>query len=141
MKPEYTDRLLQTVSASAARNANDAETALHAVYAAIVQGRFDVFGESVTDDVEMSISGFGPMNGNWRGRSAVVAATQRNFSLVSAQEPEVEGMISQGDSVAVLLRESGVFKSTGDVYRVRAVQWFTFIDGKIKRMDQVVASV
>jgi hypothetical protein len=33
-------------------------------------------------------------------------------------------MISQGDSVAVLMRESGVLKSTGQAYSIRGVQWF-----------------
>jgi hypothetical protein len=50
-------------------------------------------------------------------------------------------LVSQGDRVAVLLRESGVFKSTGEAYSIRAVQWFTFADGKIKRIDEIVASM
>ena len=141
MKPEYTDKLLETVNKSALTHPNDAQTALHTVYGAIIQGDFDLFGESVTDDVEMNICGFGSMNGTWRGRNAVIEATRRNFSLVSSQEPELQGMISQGDSIAVLLRERGLFKSTGEAYNVRVVQWFTFLDGKIKKMDQIVASV
>jgi hypothetical protein len=72
-------------------------------------------------------------------RDEVVAATRRNFSLVANQKPKVESMISQGDSIAVLLREIGTFKLNGQAYRARGVQWFTFLDGKIKKIDEIVA--
>jgi len=50
-------------------------------------------------------------------------------------------MISDGDSIAVLLRESGMLKSTKQVYSIRGVQWFTFADGKIKKVDQIATSI
>ena len=98
-------------------------------------------GEAVTDDVELSICGFGPMHGTWRGRKEVVEATRRNFALVAGQQPEIEGMVSEGDCVAVLLRETGTVKASGQAYSIRAVQWFTFADEKIKRIDEIVASI
>jgi hypothetical protein len=39
------------------------------------------------------------------------------------------------------MRESGVIKSTGQAYSIRAVQWFTFANGKIRRIDQIAASI
>jgi ketosteroid isomerase-like protein len=141
MDREYTDRLLATVRTAATEDISDPQTVLHGVYSAVIQGDFDAFGESVTEDVELSICGFGHLDGTWRSRNEVVAATRRNFAEVESQRPENEGMISQGDCVAVLLRESGVFKSTGQAYSVRGVQWFTFADGKIKKIDEIVASV
>jgi len=51
---------------------------------------------------------------------------QKNFALLAEQKPEIESMIWQDDRLAVLLRESGIFKSTGQAYNVRGVQWFTF---------------
>jgi len=90
-------------------NHGDPQTILHQVYSAVIQGNFDALGEAVTDDVELNICGFGPMHGTWRGRKEVVEATRRNFALVASQQPEIEGMISQGNCVAVLLRETGVF--------------------------------
>ncbi len=141
MHREYADRLLATTRAAATDAANDPQAVLHAAYDAIIQGDFDVFGESVTDDVELNISGFGPMNGTWRGRNEVVAATRKNFAEVEHQQPTIEGMIAQGDCIAVLLRESGTFKSSGKAYSIRGVQWFTFAGGKIKRIDEIVASV
>jgi hypothetical protein len=40
----------------------------------------------------------------------------------------------------VLFRESGMFKLEGRNYRLRVVQWFTFAEGKLKRLDEIVAS-
>ncbi len=66
---------------------------------------------------------------------------RNNFSLLASQKPEIESMISQGNSVAVLLKESGVFRSSGQAYGVRGVQWFTFADGKIKKIDEIIAGI
>jgi ketosteroid isomerase-like protein len=90
--------------------------------------------------VELSIRGFAPINGNWRGRAEVVAATRKNFGELENQQPIVESMIWQGDSVVVLVRESGFLKSTGEPYSVRGMEWFTFADGKIKKIEEVLAS-
>src|SRR5271165_5560537 len=138
MDPEYTDRFLQTV-----RTAPDEsrQEILHRAYASVIQGNFEAFADSVSDDVELHISGFAPMDGAWRGRQQVIDATRNNVALVSNQQPVIESMISQGDCVGVLLRESGILKSTGQPYSIRGVQWFTFSNGKIRRIDQIAAGV
>ena len=139
MDAEYTDKFLHAVKTAPPHDNGDSQIVLHRAYDAVIQGDFDLFGESLTDDVELRICGFGPMDGTWRGRDEVVAATRRNFALVASQKPEVESMISQGDCIAVLLRESGTFKSSGQVYSVRGVQWFTFVHGKISRIEEIVS--
>jgi ketosteroid isomerase-like protein len=139
MQREYTDNLLATVNP--AENGTTPQAILHAVYSAIVQGDYAAYGAMLADDVLLSINGFGPMDGAWHGRDDVVRATRNNFSLVEEQKPEIETMIAQGDSIAVLLRERGVHKSSGQPYSIRCVQWFTFAAGKIKRVDQIVANV
>jgi ketosteroid isomerase-like protein len=141
MDSEYTDELLRTTSSAATEDIRDPQSVLHAAFDAIVQGDFDAFGESIADDAELSVCGFGPLDGTWRGRDEVVAATRRNFGLLANQKPQIEGMISQGDRVAVLLRESGVFKSNRQAYSVRGVQWFTFAEGKIRKIDEIIASI
>jgi ketosteroid isomerase-like protein len=141
MDREFADKLLRTTSGAATKDNSDPQTVLHAAFDAIIQGNFEAFGASVTDDVEMNISGFGPLDGAWRGRDAVVAATRRNFGLLANQKPEIESMVAQDDRVAVLLRESGVLKSNGQAYSVRGVQWFTFADGRIKKIDEIIASL
>ena len=141
MNRNYTDKLLQAVSPAAPHAMSDPQTVLHAAYSAVIQGNFDAFSDAVTEDVELNVCGFGPMDGTWRGRREVVEATRKNFELVAGQQPEIEGMISQGSCVAVLLRESGILKSTGQPYRLRGVQWFTFANGKIKKIDEILASI
>src|SRR5580692_5109730 len=111
MDSEYTEKLL-AATRPAVSAPNDSRSVLHAAYGAIVRGDFGAFGESVTDDVELSIRGFDPINGTWRGRNEVVEATRKNFTQLDSQQPTIEGMISQGDCVAVLLRESGVVRTT-----------------------------
>jgi hypothetical protein len=50
-------------------------------------------------------------------------------------------MICQGDRVADLLRESGVMRATGQAYSIRAEPWFTFADGRIRKIDEIAASI
>jgi len=140
---EYSDKFLETTSSAAAKD--NRLSVLHAAFDAIIQGNFEAFGESVDEDVELNIVGFGALgfgalDGSWRGRDAVVAATRKNFALLAEQKPEIESMIWQDDRLAVLLRESGTFKSTGQAYNVRGVQWFTFAQGKIKKIDEIIVS-
>lgn len=141
MDREYSDRFLRTTSSAATKEVSSPQTVLHAAFQAVIHGNYEAFGESVTEDVELNISGFGSMDGSWRGRDEVVAATRRNFALVGEQKPEIESMISEGDRIAVLLREKGTFKSSGQAYSVRGVQWFTFADGKIKKIDEIICNV
>lgn len=139
MDPEYSERFLRTTSGSATDDRQAPQSVLHTAFDAIIQGDFEAFGHSVTDDVELSIRGLGELDGSWRGREAVIAATRKNFALLAEQKPEIEGMIAEGDRIAVLLRETGILKSNGRPYRVRGVQWFTFAGGKIKKIDEIIA--
>jgi ketosteroid isomerase-like protein len=141
MDREYTDKLLATTGSPVSNADTDPQTVLHASFDAIVRGDFDAFGESLTDDVELSVCGFGPLDGAWRGRAEVVAATRRNFAMLEGQKPEIDSIICQGDRIAVLLHENGVFKAGGQAYNVRGVQWFTFADGKIKKVDEIIAGM
>jgi uncharacterized protein len=141
MNRKYRDRFLRTTSGATLQNSSYPLTVLLAVFSAIAQDDFDALAEAVTDDVELSIRGFGPVDGIWRGRAEVVAVTRKNFGLIANQKPEIESIIAEGDMIAVLLRETGVFKSDGRPYSIRGVQWFTFANGKINKIDEIVASV
>jgi ketosteroid isomerase-like protein len=140
MDREYSERFLRTTSSAATEDILAPQTVLHAVFDAIIRGDFEAFAASVTDDVELNIRGFGALDGAWRGRAEVVAATRNNFALLGEQKPEIESIISEGDRTAVLLRESGIFKANGQPYSVRGVQWFTFTDGKIRKIDEIIAT-
>ena len=138
MDPQHAERFLETVRNVQANpgDAGDNQTALLDAYTAVVKGNFDQFTELLADDAELHISGFRPMNGSWRGRGDVVAASKKNFALISDQRSTVESMISQGDSIAVLISETGVID--GRSYDLRGVQWFTFEQGKLKRIEQIL---
>jgi ketosteroid isomerase-like protein len=140
MDREYSERFLRTTGSAATEDILAPQTVLHAAFDAIIRGDFDAFAASVTDDVELNIRGFGALDGVWRGRTEVVAATRKNFALLGEQKPEIESIISEGDRTAVLLRESGILKANGQPYSVRGVQWFTFADGKIKKIDEIIAT-
>jgi ketosteroid isomerase-like protein len=139
MDPEYTEKLLATTRPVSATD--DLQGVLHATYDAIIRGDFDALGQSMADDVELNIHGFSPINGTWRGRIEVVEATRKNFEQLESQQPTIQGMISQGDSIAVLMRESGIVKSTRKTYTIRGVQWFTFAAGKIKKIELVACNL
>jgi ketosteroid isomerase-like protein len=141
MKPEYTTRLLSRLEAfpeisGAAANQQTLHQALHA----ITEGNYDVFGDALAEDAEMEILGTGPMDGLWRGGEAIVAALRSNFALLDEQEPEMEKMLAHDNYVVVLLRERGVFKADQRPYEYRAVIWYTFDGGRIKRIDEIAAA-
>ena len=142
MDAQYTARFLDAIrnhSPEPAALDPNLET-LHAVYDAVIRGDFNAFGEFLADDVELDIRGVGSMDGDWRGRARVVEVARANFSQLADQKPEIESIISGNNSMAVLFHESGVFKLEGRSYRFRVVQWFTFAGGKVKRIDEIVAS-
>lgn len=139
MDPQYTARFLDNVRPDTVAE-TDNQHVLHSAYEAIVRGDFDAFGSFLTEDAELNIAGSGSMDGVWRGRMHVVEAARRNFSQLADQKPEIESIVAQGDTVAVLFRETGAFRTNGRNYRFRVVQWFTFRAGKIHRIDEIVAA-
>jgi ketosteroid isomerase-like protein len=141
MDREYKDKFLQTTGTAVTEDVNNPQTVLHAAFDAVIQGNFRRFGELITDDVELTICGFSPLDGTWRSRDEVVAATRKNFAPLGDQKPEIESMITDSEHVAVLVRERGVLKSNGQAYSIRGVQWFTFETGKIKKIEEIIVSV
>jgi ketosteroid isomerase-like protein len=142
MNAEYADQLLATTrDAASAAAADDPQIVLNQLFEAIVRSDFDAVGALMADDVELSICGFPGLEGTWRGKDKVVATAIRNFGNLENQRPKIEAMISNGGSTAVLLQESGKVKSTGQEYSIRAVQWYVFENGKVKKVDQIAAGV
>jgi ketosteroid isomerase-like protein len=139
MDREYSDRFLEVTGGAATPDSQAPESVLHTAFAAILRADYDAFGLWVTDDVELTIRGMGAMDGSWRGRDEVVAAARNNFGMLADQKPEIESIISDGDRIAVLLRETGRYKVSGETYTMRGVQWFTFANGKIRKIDEIIA--
>jgi ketosteroid isomerase-like protein len=139
MDPKFTATFLHTVrSVSEAPAAGGNQGILLAAFDAIVRSDFDSFGEFLTDDVELRIAGSGLFDGMWSGREQVLQAVRANYSKLADQKPEIEAIVSDGDNIALRLHESGMLKADGRTYRLRGVQWFTFADGKIRFIDQII---
>jgi ketosteroid isomerase-like protein len=143
MDPQFTTRFLGELHGRSETAAAETHltTTLQSAFESIVRGDFDAFAEHVTEDVELHINGSGLFDGSWHGRAEVVAAARKNYGQLRDQKPEIEAMISEGNTIAILLRETGVVRADETVYRVRAVQWFTFAGGRIGKIDQIAARV
>jgi ketosteroid isomerase-like protein len=141
MDHDYMVRFMNDVRSPSKGHGADEENreTLAAIYGAVGRGDFELFGEYLTEDVELDIRGMGPMDGVWRGRKDVVEAARANFANIDEQKPEIEAIVGQGNVTAVLFSEKGVLKPDGRTYKLRAVQWFTFVGGQIKRIDEIVA--
>ncbi len=112
------------------------------VYGALLKHDFDSVHDHLTEDVVLDICGGGlGFDGHWKGRQEVIPIIRRNFSMVSEQKPELEGILESANAIAVMLRETGIANANGQPYAARAVQWFNFRDGKISRIDELIAPV
>ncbi len=109
-------------------------------FAAVGRGDFDALVDLCRDDVVLDIAGPPsiPFVGVWKGRDEVVAAIRRNFAMLESQRPEIESLSAQGEHVVVILRERGRIVATGADYSVRGAQVFTFEDGKLRRVREIL---
>lgn len=103
-------------------------------------GNYDALGDLLADDVEMEIIGPAEafMAGRHHGLPAVIEAVRNNFSLLEDQHPTVESVIAQGNQVVLVGREKGRIRSTGRSYDVSLVQIYTFREGRVVSMREVV---
>jgi ketosteroid isomerase-like protein len=111
---------------------------LLAVITAIGANDIESLYQYFTDDAELHIHGFPAMDGSWRGRKEVVAAVAVNFGKITEQKPEIEAMIHQGESIAMLIHETGRLKPDGRGYEVRGVIWYTFQGAQLRRVEEFV---
>ncbi|HEX6372552.1 MAG TPA: nuclear transport factor 2 family protein [Longimicrobium sp.] len=107
---------------------------------AISQGRFDELREQLAPDVvyEMVAPAFVPWGRAAHGADEVAATIASNFATLSEQRTQPLSLVSQGDTVMVMARESGRFVD-GQGYEVLLVQQFTFADdGRLAVFRSVV---
>ncbi len=109
-----------------------------AVIQSVAGGNFEALPSHFTEDIELHIHGFPPLDNSWHGCAEVIAAMAANFNRIIGQRTAIEGMIQQGDAIAVLVRETGRFRDERDSYRVHGVIWFTFREGRISRVMEFV---
>jgi ketosteroid isomerase-like protein len=73
------------------------------------------------------------------GTEAVRRAIEHNFGAVTEQQPELQGIAAQGESVILTARERGRVRTTGDPYDLTFVQTWTFRDGRLASVRIVAA--
>lgn len=108
--------------------------------ATLATRNMELMRDYFADDMEMEIlatpeSG---MAGRHHGLPSVLEAMQNNFSMVEEQKPEVEMVEAEGDQVIVTAKERGRIRATGQEYEVRLKHIFTFRDGKVVGMREIV---
>jgi ketosteroid isomerase-like protein len=114
--------------------------ALQDHYRALLNGDIDRFVSYLSEDVEFEIVGpaFVPFLGKWHGKNDVVRAILNGFSMVEQQDPRVLSIVAQGNQIVIVARETGRFRNTGIAYDVHWVQWFSFRDGKIANVRELI---
>jgi ketosteroid isomerase-like protein len=113
---------------------------LHAVVSAIAANDMNALESYFTEDIELHIHGFAPLDGSWSGRDSVIAAAIDNYQKLAHQVPQIETMVEQGDNVVWLLLESGQLKEGGQRYEARGVIWWTFRGTQICRVEELLHS-
>lgn len=111
---------------------------------AISQGRFDELREHLAPDVEyeMAVPESIPWRRHARGAGEVASAIAENFASVREQRTQPLSLVSQGDTVMVMARESGRFADSGEAYEVLLAQQFTFDgEGRLAGFRSVVGPV
>jgi ketosteroid isomerase-like protein len=108
---------------------------------ALARGAFEDVLALTTEDFTFEIIGppQTPFGGRWQGRDEVLAALQRNFSLVAEQLPFVQTVVAQGDCVVIIAREQGQVRATGLPYEVTWVQEYLFRNGKLSSIREIIA--
>jgi ketosteroid isomerase-like protein len=99
----------------------------------VSQGRFGELRGFMTDDVTYEIAV--PATLPWVRRAAgvdnVINALAANFAHVHEQRTEPLALVSQGDTVMMMARETGRMTDTGVPYQALLAQQYTFRDGRL----------
>lgn len=135
------DRDFQPVTAAlteAPNVASQQRVVLTAVMSLIEANAFESLSQYLAEDIELHIHGMAEFGGSWYGYHDVAEAITANFSKVTTQRPVIEGLIQQGNAIALRIRETGRMVETGESYEARAVLWFEFEDVHIRRIDEFV---
>ncbi len=100
---------------------------------AIAGARFDELRAYLADDVtyEVAVPDALPWIRRAAGVEDVIGAIASNFGTVTEQRTEPLALVSQGDTVMVMARETGRMAETGEPYQALLAQQFTFREGKL----------
>jgi ketosteroid isomerase-like protein len=141
--PPVLDRAFHDGDAASEAKAQERENVelLGRLVYAISQGRFDELREQLAPDVTYEAAA--PAHVPWVRRAAgvaeVAAAIEANFAHVCEQRPQPLSLVSQGDTLMVMARETGCWKESGAPYEVMLAQQYTFRDGRLAAFRSITA--
>jgi ketosteroid isomerase-like protein len=105
-------------------------------------GRNDLVtvGELLTDDAELDIrtSVVLPFIQRAKGKEQFLEAVRRNFGELGDQQPSVEAVIAQGNTVIILSTEQGELRGTGERYQIQGMHRYVCREGKIELVQELI---
>lgn len=105
---------------------------------AIGSGDLETIGKLLADDVRLEIHSHGalPFLDTAEGKAEFLHALRFNFGQLRNQQPRIESVVAQGDTVVVIGREQGELVETGATYDVHGVHRYQFRDGKLALVQE-----
>ena len=115
---------------------------IEAVFETLARQDYESLNDLLADDVVLEIIGSPatPMAGLTQGRRQVIETTRNNFALVEEQQPEIQSVVAQGNTVVVVAREQGLFRPTGRRYDLHWIHLYTFEHNKIVKIRELFDS-
>jgi hypothetical protein len=112
------------------------------VFRLIARKDFKALDDILADQVTLEIVGSPdtPMAGLTQGRQQVIETLENNFAQVEEQQPEIQSVVAQGNTVVVIGRDRGRFRPTGRTYDMHWMHQYTFEGDKIIRMRELFDS-
>lgn len=105
-------------------------------------GRNDMVAlkELIADNVQLDIktSADLPFIRAASGKEKFLDAVKHNFSEISDQQPRIEAVIAQGDTVIILSSEEGEIRASGARYHVQGMHRFVCRDGKLELVQELI---
>lgn len=100
---------------------------------AVAAGDFHALREHFADEVtyEIAVPAALPFIRHARGAEDVIGAIAFNFGVLKDQRTEPLSLVSQGDTIMMMARETGRMADTGVAYQALLAQQYTFRGGKL----------
>jgi ketosteroid isomerase-like protein len=111
---------------------------LEAFYAALATGDMDGLIDRVSDDVLWEASGptdLLPWSGAWSGKTGVLEFFGRLHEHVTSLSWQPKQYVAQGNTVAVILTQSGTSVTSGAHFSGDIVHWITVRNGQISQLQ------
>jgi ketosteroid isomerase-like protein len=107
---------------------------------ALASGDLDGFVELLHDHVEMEVLAppSVPFPRRLSGPRQVAEGVRNNFAQLEEHRSEIQSVVAQGNQVVVMGRDRGRFRATGQAFDMHWVHCFTFRDGKVEHMRELV---